>query len=81
MTRNQKMGEDVDVEYNPEGVEALVHYTGTAEELIKPLVKGLKSGMSYTGAYTIEDFWKKAEFVRISPASWQESKPHDVELI
>lgn len=81
MARNQRMGQDVDEEYNPEGVEALVHYSGTVAEVIKPLIAGLMSGMSYSGAHNIEEFWQKAQFIRISSASWKESLPHDVEVV
>ncbi|HLC85958.1 MAG TPA: IMP dehydrogenase [Candidatus Nanoarchaeia archaeon] len=81
MTRNQRQGEEIDEEYNPEGVEALVPYSGTVEEVIKPFLAGLRSGMSYAGAHNIKEFWKKAEFVRITQAGIKESYPHDVELV
>ena len=67
--------------YNAEGVEALTPYSGSVAEVLKPYISGLKSGMSYAGAKTIEEFWDKAEFVRITNAGWKESLPHDVELV
>ena len=81
MTRNQRNNQDIDEEYNAEGVEALVPYSGSAAELLKPYIAGLKSGMSYAGAKNIEEFWEKAEFIKITPAGWKESLPHDVELV
>jgi len=32
--------------------------------------------MSYSGAHNLKEFWKKSEFIRISQASWAESRPH-----
>jgi len=81
MTRNERNNEKVDEEYNPEGVEAMVPYSGSVEEVIKPFLAGLRSGMSYTGAHNIKEFWEKAEFVRMTQASIKESYPHDVELV
>lgn len=81
MARNERNNQAIDEEYNPEGVEALVPYSGSVEEIIKPFLAGLRSGMSYTGAHNIKEFWEKAEFVRITQAGIKESYPHDIELI
>jgi IMP dehydrogenase len=65
-------------DYVSEGVEAMVPYRGTASELLKQLVGGLQSGMSYTDAHSIDELHEKAVFVRITPVGLQESRPHDV---
>lgn len=65
----------------PEGVEATVPYKGTVVDVIYQLVGGLRSGLSYAGAHSIEELWQAAEFVRISPSGMEESQHHDVELI
>lgn len=65
----------------PEGVEAMVPYRGSVVEIVNQLVGGLRSGMSYAGAYTIPELQANAEFIPITLAGLQESKPHDVELI
>ena len=65
----------------PEGVEALVPYRGTVADILHQLVGGLRSGMSYAGACSIEQLWQKAEFIRITPSGKLESHPHNVELI
>jgi IMP dehydrogenase len=62
----------------PEGVEAMVPYRGSVNDILQQLVGGLRSGMSYAGAETIEALWEKAEFVRITGAGLQESGAHDV---
>jgi IMP dehydrogenase len=65
----------------PEGVEATVPYKGAVVDVIYQLVGGLRSGMSYAGACTIEELWQAAEFIRITSFGMQESRPHDVTLI
>ncbi|MEM1743262.1 MAG: IMP dehydrogenase, partial [Nitrososphaerota archaeon] len=67
--------------YYAEGVEAYVPYTGSASDIIKRLVAGLRSGMSYLGARKIEDLKKNAIFVRLTEAGLRESLPHDVETV
>ena len=65
----------------PEGVEATVPYKGTVVDVIYQLVGGLRSGLSYAGAHSIEELWQLAEFICITPSGIQESRPHNVELI
>ena len=65
----------------PEGVEAVVPYQGHVEELIYQLVGGLRSGLSYGGAITIEELQANAEFIQITPAGVRESYSHDVERV
>jgi IMP dehydrogenase len=65
----------------PEGVEATVPYKGTVVDVIYQLVGGLRSGLSYAGARSIEELWQLAEFICITPSGIQESHPHNVELI
>ena len=83
--RNRKEGNDLTQEeieeYVAEGVEAAVPYRGKTREVLTQLVGGLQSGMSYSGAQTVEDFQKKAIFVRMTGAGLRESGPHDVELL
>jgi IMP dehydrogenase len=63
-----------------EGVEATVPYRGKAADVLSQLVGGLRSGMSYCGARTIEALWDNAEFVRVTAAGVKESHAHDVDL-
>ena len=64
----------------PEGVEGRVAYKGTVEDTIFQLTGGLKSGMGYCGARTIEELKEKGRFVKISAASLKESHPHDIHI-
>ena len=64
----------------PEGVEGRVAYKGTVEDTVFQLLGGLRSGMGYCGAKTIEDLHETAEFIQISAASLKESHPHDIQI-
>ncbi|BCL62199.1 hypothetical protein DGMP_28920 [Desulfomarina profundi] len=46
--------------------------------MIYQMLGGLRSGMGYVGASTIEELQKRAKFVRISAAGLRESHVHDV---
>ena len=64
----------------PEGVEGRVAYKGSVEDAVFQLIGGLRAGMGYCGARTIEELHEKAEFVKISAASLKESHPHDIQI-
>jgi IMP dehydrogenase len=62
----------------PEGIEGKVPYKGALSSILHQLVGGVKSGMGYLGATTIEDLQKRAHFVKISQSGLKESHVHDV---
>ena len=62
----------------PEGVEGRVPYRGPLADFVYQLVGGLKAGMGYCGAVTIDDLRTRAKFIRVSPAAVAESHPHDI---
>ncbi|MEG0794087.1 MAG: IMP dehydrogenase, partial [Lachnospiraceae bacterium] len=64
----------------PEGVEGRVAYKGTVEDTVFQLIGGLRSGMGYCGAATVEVLKENAEFIKISAASLKESHPHDIHI-
>ena len=63
----------------PEGIAGRVPYKGTVQEVIYQLCGGLRSGMGYCGASTIEKL-HDAQFVRITNAGVLESHPHDITI-
>ncbi|NLR90661.1 MULTISPECIES: IMP dehydrogenase [Flammeovirga] len=63
----------------PEGIAGRVPYKGRVEEVLYQLVGGLKAGMGYCGAGSIEQL-KDAKFVKITGAGVKESHPHDVTI-
>lgn len=66
--------------YVPEGVEGVVAYKGTVEEVVWNIIGGLRSGMGYIGASRIEDIPRQARFIRITGASLKESHPHTISI-
>ena len=63
----------------PEGIAGRVPYKGTLQEVVYQLVGGLRSGMGYCGAGSINAL-HDAKFVRITNAGVLESHPHDISI-
>ena len=63
----------------PEGIAGRVPFKGSVQEVIYQMVGGLRSGMGYCGAATIEDL-HHAKFTRITNAGVLESHPHDITI-
>lgn len=64
----------------PEGIEGRVPFSGPLSDILFQLMGGLRSGMGYVGARTIEELRQKAQFVRITAAGLKESHVHDVSI-
>lgn len=62
----------------PEGVEGRVPYKGPLADFVFQLVGGLRAGMGYCGARTIDELRTKTRFIQVTSASVQESHPHDI---
>jgi len=62
----------------PEGIEGRVPYRGSLSISVNQLIGGLKAGMGYVGAKTIEELQTKRRFIRITSAALRESHVHDV---
>lgn len=61
----------------PEGIVGRVPYKGMVSEVLYQLTGGLKAGMGYCGAGSIEQL-KEAKFVKITASGAKESHPHDI---
>jgi len=61
-----------------EGVEGRVPYKGPLADVVFQLMGGLRSGMGYVGAATLEELREKARFTRITPGGLRESHVHDI---
>jgi IMP dehydrogenase len=61
-----------------EGIEGRVPYRGLLGQTVYQLIGGLRSGMGYCGAGSIEELRAKARFIRVSGAALRESHPHDI---
>ena len=65
----------------PEGVEGRVLYKGKLADILFQYIGGLRRGMGYAGAASIEELREKGDFDRITSAGFSESHPHDIEII
>jgi IMP dehydrogenase len=63
----------------PEGISGRVPYKGNLFEVVYQIVGGLRAGMGYCGAPSI-DTLKGSKFVRITNAGMKESHPHDITI-
>ncbi len=65
----------------PEGIEGRVPYRGSLSFNVHQLLGGLRAGMGYCGAPTIEELQEKGRFIRITQSGLEESHPHDVDIM
>lgn len=59
-----------------EGESFYVSYKGPVENVLQDIEGGLRGSLSMVGAWSINDYHKLAEFIRVSPASAQEAQAH-----
>lgn len=64
----------------PEGIEGRVPFKGSVEEVMIQYLGGLRAGMGYCGASTVEQLQDTAQFVKISASGMKESHPHNVAI-
>lgn len=64
-----------------EGVEALSEYQGPVTSLVEEFAAGMRSGMSYAGATTLETARANAEFIRIESGVRERNSAHGVRPI
>jgi IMP dehydrogenase len=64
----------------PEGIEGRVPYRGSLSFNIHQLLGGLRAGMGYCGAPTLQELHEKGQFVRITNSGLVESHPHDIDV-
>ncbi len=64
----------------PEGVEGRVPFKGPLSDFVYQLIGGLRAGMGYCGARTIDELRTEARFIQVSAASARESHPHDIAI-
>ncbi len=81
-SKDRYFQEDVesDLKLVPEGIEGRVPHKGPIASTIFQLIGGLKAGMGYCGARTIQELHKKARFLKITASGLRESHVHDVTI-
>ena len=60
----------------PEGISAVVNYTGSAKKIVSDLLAGVRQGLAMVGARNLTELRERAVFQRISHSSIVESLPH-----
>ena len=75
---SDRYGQNASGKLVAEGVEGRVPYRGPLRDTIFQLMGGLRSGMGYLGAQSLDELRSKASFVRITPGGLRESHAHDV---
>jgi IMP dehydrogenase len=64
----------------PEGIEGRVPHKGAMTGIIHQLMGGVRAGMGYMGAETMQALQKNPRFVQISGSGLRESHVHDVSI-
>jgi IMP dehydrogenase len=79
-SKDRYFQEDVESETKlvPEGIEGRVPYRGALSYSVQQIIGGMKAGMGYLGARTIQELQRKARFIRITSSGLKESHVHDV---
>lgn len=62
----------------PEGIEGMVPHKGPLSGVIYQMVGGIRAGMGYVGAATIDALHQNSKFIQVTTASTKESHPHDI---
>ncbi len=74
----ERYGQGGEAKFVPEGVEGIVPYKGKLEDALHQFVGGLRAGMGYAGAATIQNLNRNGKFVKPTAAGVRESHPHDI---
>lgn len=64
----------------PEGVEGRITFKGPLADTVYQLIGGLRAGMGYCGAKSIDDLRENGQFIRMTAAGYRESHPHDIAI-
>jgi IMP dehydrogenase len=59
-----------------EGVASYVPYKGTTSKVINEIMSNVRSGMSYSGANSLQELYNNAVFRKQTPSSHMEGNPH-----
>ncbi|WP_114572292.1 IMP dehydrogenase [Exiguobacterium flavidum] len=72
--------QEADKKFVPEGIEGRVAYRGKLGDSVYQLTGGIRSGMGYCGAASLQELREETQFIRMTGAGLQESHPHDVQI-
>jgi IMP dehydrogenase len=75
---SDRYGQESTARFVPEGIEGRVPFKGPVADTLHQLLGGIRSGMGYIGARTMDELHERAQFIKITGASLRESHVHDV---
>lgn len=79
MAKSQKTGGDINIQtFSAEGVEGYIPFIGPLKFVIQNFASGIKSGMSYTGAFNLKELRQKAKFIQMTTSGFKESNVHGI---
>ena len=64
----------------PEGIEGRLPYKGPLADTVHQLIGGIRAGMGYCGAGSLQKLRDESQFIRMTGAGLRESHPHDVQI-
>jgi IMP dehydrogenase len=64
----------------PQGIEGLVAFRGSVNNVLTQFVGGLRFALGYCGSRNIQELKSKAQFLRVSGAGLREAHPHDIKI-
>jgi IMP dehydrogenase len=70
--------------YTPiaEGISyGFIDYKGSVNEVLQNIEKALRSSFSYVGAKNLNEFHKRAKFIKVSVLGFRENLPHDINYL
>ena len=65
----------------PQGIEGLVAFRGSVNNVLTQFVGGLRFSLGYCGSRSLQELKAKAKFLRVSGAGLREAHPHDIKIL
>ncbi|MBN1674066.1 MAG: IMP dehydrogenase [Kiritimatiellae bacterium] len=65
----------------PQGVEGIVPYAGTVQQVVTQFIGGLRASLGYCGCRNLKLLRRRGRFVRITSAGLREGHAHDVRVM
>lgn len=82
INKKRKIGEAVNTNFTPEGVEGYIEYRGKVSDLVEQILGGIKSGLSYCGVQNIYDLHNNpVEYVYLTESGKKESENHGINTL
>ena len=79
MSKQERAGGEINPQtFSAEGVEGYIPFIGPLKFVVQNFASGIKSGMSYTGAYNLKELREKAKFIQMTSSGFKESNVHGI---